>query len=320
METKEMCDNDESCKSCEQTTNGSEEVKQAHEEERLHQRLAKIHHTIMVMSGKGGVGKSTVAVNLAAILAMDGQRVGILDADIHGPNVPKMWGVDWKPLQGGDEGIKPVEVLPNVKLISMAFFLPNPDSPVVWRGPIKHTAIKQFLGDVEWGDLDFLIIDLPPGTGDEPLSVAHLIKGVNGSIIVTTPQEVALLDARKSVNFSRMLKIPVIGIVENMSGLKCPECGHLIPLFKIGGGEKAAKDLKVPFLGRIPIEPEVVQKSDSGTPYVVSYPDSEVTKVYNEIAKKCKAFVESPGKQVKEKQSKAGAVAVEKKKKGGKNP
>ena len=184
---------------------------------------------------------------------------------------------------------------------------------------MKHTAIKQFLGDVEWGDLDFLIVDLPPGTGDEPLSVAHLIGEVDGSIIVTTPQDVALLDSRKSVNFSRMLKVPVVGIVENMSGLNCPECGHLIPLFKIGGGEKAAKDLGVPFLGRIPIDPEVVQKSDSGTPYVVSYPDAEVTKAYRKIAKQCQAVVESPGKQVKEKQSKTDAVAVEKKKKGGKN-
>jgi len=284
-------------------------------DKRVAQTLGKIRYKIMVMSGKGGVGKTTVAVNLAAILAVDGQRVGILDADIHGPNIPKMWGVDWKPLQGGNEAIRPVEVLPNVKLISMAFLLPNPDSPVVWRGPIKHTAIKQFLGDVEWGTLDFLIVDLPPGTGDEPLSVANLIEGMDGSIIVTTPQDVALLDSRKSVNFSRMLKIPVIGIVENMSGLKCPECGHLIPLFKIGGGEKAAKDLKVPFLGRIPIDPEVVQKSDSGTPYVVAYPDAEVTKAYNEIAEKCKAFVESPREQKKEEKSGAAAVAADKKQK-----
>lgn len=315
MVQKEKCESDKSCSSCEKTTSCSEEEKQAHEEARLTQRLGKIHHKIMVMSGKGGVGKSTVAVNLATVLARDGQYVGMLDADIHGPNVPKMWGVDWRPLQGGDDGIRPVEVLPNVKLISMAFLLPNPDSPVVWRGPLKHTAIKQFLGDVEWGDLDFLIIDLPPGTGDEPLSVAHLIERVDGSIIVTTPQDVALLDSRKTVNFSRMLKVPVIGIVENMSGLKCPECGHLIPLFKIGGGEKAAKDLKVPFLGRVPIDPEVVQKSDSGTPYVVSYPDSEVTKAFQKIAEKCTAFVESPSRQVQEEKGETTAAAVQKKSK-----
>jgi ATP-binding protein involved in chromosome partitioning len=297
----------------EQEASAAEQRKTEDQErdKRVTEHLGKIRYKIMVMSGKGGVGKSTVAVNLAAILAMEGLRVGILDADIHGPNIPKMWGADWKPLQSEGEGIRPIEVLPNVKLISMGFLLPNPDSPVVWRGPIKHTAIKQFLGDVEWGDLDFLIVDLPPGTGDEPLSVAHLIEGMDGSIIVTTPQDVALLDSRKSVNFSRMLKIPVIGIVENMSGLKCPECGHLIPLFKIGGGEKAAKDLGVPFLGRVPIDPEVVQKSDSGTPYVASYPDSDVTKVFQQIVEKCKVFVESPQAQ----QEKSGTVNKEGKKK-----
>jgi ATP-binding protein involved in chromosome partitioning len=284
-------------------------------DKRVTEHLGRIRYKIMVMSGKGGVGKSTVAVNLTAVLAMDGLRVGILDADIHGPNVPKMWGADWRPLQSEGEGIRPIEVLPNVKLISMGFLLPNPDSPVVWRGPIKHTAIKQFLGDVEWGDLDFLIIDLPPGTGDEPLSVAHLLKEADGSIIVTTPQDVALLDSRKTVNFSTMLKVPVIGIVENMSGLKCPECGHLIPLFKIGGGEKAAKDLGVPFLGRIPIDPEVVQKSDSGTPYVASYPDSEVTKAFQEIAEKCQAFVKPPKNQKQQGKSEAAIGAGNMKKK-----
>ena len=304
----------------EQEASAAEQRKTEDQErdKRVTEHLEKIRYKIMVMSGKGGVGKSTVAVNFAAVLAMEGLRVGILDADIHGPNVPKMWGADWKPLQSEGEGIRPIEVLPNVKLISMGFLLPNPDSPVVWRGPIKHTAIKQFLGDVEWGDLDFLIVDLPPGTGDEPLSVANLIKGMDGSIIVTTPQDVALLDSRKTVNFSRMLKIPVIGIVENMSGLKCPECGHLIPLFKIGGGEKAAKDLGVPFLGRIPIDPEVVQKSDSGTPYVVAYPDSEVTKAFQEIVEKCTAFVASPQEQVNQKKGKKSTIGSKQEaKKGG---
>ena len=273
--------------------NSNEADKRAQEQERLARNLEKIHYTIMVMSGKGGVGKSTVAANLASVLAKNGHYVGLLDADIHGPNIPKMFGVGWRPLQGGDNGIRPVEILSNLKLISMAFVLPNPDSPVVWRGPLKHSAIRQFLGDVEWGVLDYLIVDLPPGTGDEPLSVAHLIEHVDGSIIVTTPQNVALLDSRKAVNFSRMLKIPVVGIVENMSGLHCPKCGHFIPLFKIGGGESAAKDLGVSFLGRIPIDPEVVQKSDNGTPYVVAYPDSEVTKAVEKIAEYSEEFVKT---------------------------
>jgi predicted Fe-Mo cluster-binding NifX family protein len=175
----------------------------------------------------------------------------------------------------------------------MAYLIQNRDHPVVWRGPLKHSAISQFISEVEWGPLDFFIIDLPPGTGDEPLSVAHLIKSVDGSIVVTTPQDVALLDSRKSVNFSRVLQIPVFGIVENMSGMKCPHCGKDIPLFKIGGGEIAARELNVPFLGRIPIDPEMVQKCDSGMPYVMSYPDSEATKAIREIAQRCKEYTES---------------------------
>jgi len=271
----------------------SPEERQAHERERLNKRLGGIRHKFMVMSGKGGVGKTTVAINLGVILAMDGLRVGLLDADIHGPNVPKMLGVELKPLGGAKGGLRPIEVLPNLHIISMAYLIQNKDNPVVWRGPLKHSAISQFISEVEWGPLDFFIIDLPPGTGDEPLSVAHLIGDVDGSIIVTTPQDVALLDSRKSVNFSRVLKIPILGIVENMSGMKCPHCGGDIPLFKIGGGERAAKELNVPFLGRIPIEPEMVQNCDRGMPYVTSYPDSEATKAFQRIAQQCKDYVEN---------------------------
>lgn len=269
----------------------SPEQKKAREEEQLSTTLKKIRYKIMVMSGKGGVGKSTVAANLASTLAAQGHFVGILDADIHGPNIPKMFGVDWRPLQGGENGIRPIEVTSNLRLISMAFVLPNPDTPVVWRGPLKHTAIKQFLGEVEWGNLDYLIIDLPPGTGDESLSVAHLLGHVDGAIIVTTPQDVALLDSRKAVSFSKMLHVPIIGVLENMSGLHCPACNHFIPLFKVGGGEQAAKDLEVPFLGRIPIDPDVVQKSDDGMPYVTSRPETEVTRAFETIAEACKKFV-----------------------------
>ena len=243
------------------------------------------------MSGKGGVGKSTVSTNLAVALSRDGFDVGLLDADIHGPNIPKMLGIEFSHVEGSGQGMIPVEVFPNLRVISMAFFIGDRDNPVVWRGPLKHSAISQFLGEVEWGNLDFLVIDLPPGTGDEPLSVAHLIKNVDGSIIVTTPQDVALLDSRKSVNFSRMLSIPVIGIVENMSGLECPHCHKEIPLFKMGGGEKAARDLKVPFLGKIPIDPEMVTDCDRGMPFVMAHPDSEATKAFGEIAQRCKEYV-----------------------------
>jgi ATP-binding protein involved in chromosome partitioning len=290
---KERCNVESSCGTCDKSSSCSPEEREVHERQRLDKRLGGIRHKVMVMSGKGGVGKTTVAINLGVVLATEGLRVGLLDADIHGPNVPKMLGVELKPLGGTRGGLRPIEVLPNLHIISMAYLIQNRDNPVVWRGPLKHSAISQFISEVEWGPLDFFIIDLPPGTGDEPLSVAHLIENVNGSIIVTTPQDVALLDSRKSVNFSKILKIPVIGIVENMSGMKCPHCGGDIPLFKIGGGERAAKELNVPFLGRVPIDPEMVQKCDDGMPYVMSYPESEATGAFREIAQRCREYVES---------------------------
>ncbi len=288
---KEKCEKDSTCETCDQTNSCSQQEKEANAQEKLRSRLSHIKHRIMVMSGKGGVGKSSVATNLAVALSQDGLHVGILDADIHGPNIPKMLGIEFQQVENFGKGMIPIEVFPNLKVISMAFFIGDRDNPVIWRGPLKHSAISQFLGEVDWGDVDFLIIDLPPGTGDEPLSVAHLIKNVDGSIIVTTPQDVALLDSRKSVNFSRMLSIPVIGIVENMSGLTCPHCQKEIFLFKRGGGEKAARDLKVPFLGRIPIDPEMVTDCDRGMPFLMAHPDSEATKAFQEIAHRCKEYV-----------------------------
>lgn len=288
---KEKCEKDIACESCDHSESCSQQEKEAHAQERLKLKLSQIKHKIMVMSGKGGVGKSTVATNLAVSLCLDGLEVGLLDADIHGPNIPKMLGIESRPVLGSKEGILPVEVFPNLKVISMAFFIGNRDSPVVWRGPIKHNAISQFLGEVEWGNLDFLIVDLPPGTGDEPLSVAHLIKDVSGSIIVTTPQDVALLDSRKGVSFSGILKIPVIGIVENMSGFICPHCLNEIFLFKTGGGERAAHEMKVPFLGRIPVDPEMVIDCDRGMPFVMAHPNSQAAKAFREIATRCKAYV-----------------------------
>jgi len=249
--------------------------------------LSKIKHRIGILSGKGGVGKTTVATNVAAELAKRGYRVGLLDADIHGPNVAKMLGAEGQRLfaDPNTQTIKPFIPLgmPNLKVVSMAFLLENPDQPVVWRGPLKHQVIKQFLADIDWGELDYLIVDLPPGTGDEALSVAQLIKPMDGFIVVTTPQEVSLLDTRKSVSFAKMVEVPVLGIVENMSGFVCPHCGKEVNLFKKGGGEKAAEELGVPFLGRVPIEPEVVEAGDSGVPVVISRPETASAKAFSKI-------------------------------------
>ena len=290
--TKEKCEKDATCDTCNETSSCSQQEKEAHaQEERLKSKLSHIKHRIMVMSGKGGVGKSTVSTNLAVVLSQDGFNVGLLDADIHGPNIPKMLGIESQHVENFGKGMIPVEVFPNLKVISMAFFIGDPDNPVVWRGPLKHNAISQFLSEVEWGTLDFLVVDLPPGTGDEPLSVAHLIKNVDGAVIVTTPQDVALLDSRKAVTFSHILSIPVIGIVENMSGLICPHCHKEIPLFKKGGGEKAARDMRVPFLGIIPIDPEMVTDCDRGMPFVMAHPNSEATKAFKEIADICKEYM-----------------------------
>ena len=262
------------------------------EDVKLLKSLARIRHKIIVMSGKGGVGKSTVSVNLAMSLAMRGYEVGILDADITGPNIPKMLHIEDAQIQGDQDGLFPVDVPPHMKVMSMAFLIQDPDSPVVWRGPMKMGALRQFLADVKWGELDFLIIDLPPGTGDEPLTIAQLIPEADGAIVVTTPQDVALLDSRKSVTFAKALKLPVLGIVENMSGLICPHCGKEIDLFKIGGGENAAHEMGVPFLGRVPIDPSVVDSGDSGKPIVLTKRDSLATKAFDEIADKIVAASE----------------------------
>ncbi len=222
---------------------------------------------IAVMSGKGGVGKTTIAVNLALGLAKKGYKVGLLDADLTGPNVAKMLGLEGQKAMMTNEGILPIEHVHGLQVFSMSFLMENSDSPVIWRGPLKMGAIKQFMSDVLWGEMDYLIVDLPPGTGDEALSVAQLLPDPS-AIVVTTPQEVALLDSRKSINFARSLKMDLLGVVENMSGMDCPHCGESIDLFGVGGGEKAAKEMDVNFLGRIPIDPEMVINGDSGSPTI----------------------------------------------------
>ncbi|WP_082090456.1 Mrp/NBP35 family ATP-binding protein [Methanosarcina sp. MTP4] len=235
------------------------------EEPKIVVNLRRIKRKIMVMSGKGGVGKSTIAANLAAGLALRGYRVGLLDCDIHGPTVPTIFGLESSRPEVNEQGIIPVRVFSNLSVMSVGFLLENKDSPVIWRGPAKMGAIKQFLEEVYWGELDYLIIDLPPGTGDEPLSVAQLIPNCDGSVIVTTPQDVALVSVRKSINFSSKLNVPVIGIVDNMNGLVCPHCGEMINVFGSGGVEKASQDFNVPVIAELPIEPKVAEMEDKGT-------------------------------------------------------
>lgn len=281
----EKCDSDAGCSGCSSAAGCSTNEKQSHTKSKIENTLSNIKFKIMVMSGKGGVGKSTFAVNLAAMLAGMGYRVGLIDADIHGPNVPKMLGIKEKGVLSSAEGIIPYEPIDNLFVMSVGFLIKEDDDAIIWRSPLKHSIIEQFLSDVNWGELDFLLFDLPPGTGDEPLSVSHLIGKVDGSVIVTTPQEVALLDSRKSVTFSKKLNIPVLGIVENMSGFVCPKCGEKTDIFKTGGGEKAAGELNVNFLGKIPLEPELVMQGDLGRPFVIDKPNSESAKSFKNIAK-----------------------------------
>ncbi len=262
------------------------------EETRLQDALGKIKHIVIVMSGKGGVGKSTVSSNLATELSNQGLQVGIMDVDITGPNIPKMFGVEDEKLHVLDERLIPVTVPPSLKLISMAFLLPDKDSPVMWRGPVKMGAIKQFIEDVNWGELDYLVVDMPPGTGDEALSIVQLMPKADGMVIVTTPQDVALLDSRKSLRFGAETNVPIIGIVENMSGFVCPHCGEVTDIFKSGGGENAARELNVQFLGKVPIEPGVVDAGDSGMPVVLKYPDSASAKAFKSIVEKIRKTVE----------------------------
>ncbi|MBD3389291.1 MAG: P-loop NTPase [Candidatus Altiarchaeales archaeon] len=246
--------------------------------------MGKIKNKIAVISGKGGVGKTTVSVNLACSLAKK-FKVGLLDTDITGPNVPKMMGLDKRKLISNGDGIIPAENQ-GVKVMSMAFLLEDKDTPVVWRGPLRGNLILQFLSDVQWGDLDYLIIDLPPGTGDEALTVAQMLPGITGAVIVTTPQDVALMDSRKAVNFSKKVGMPVLGIIENMSGLDCPHCGNNINLFGSGGGERAAKEVDVPFIGRLPLDPEVVSSGDSGKSFMIENPKTDLGTSFQQIVEK----------------------------------
>ena len=256
------CEHEGDPKAC-ATCNVAQEQHQSEEEKALCRTLAQIRHKILVMSGKGGVGKSSVAVALALALARTGHKVGLMDVDIHGPNVIRMLGLKEPFDLASAQFQMPPEIFHNLKVISIEAVMRNREIAVIWRGPLKHQLIRQFLTEVQWGFLDYLIIDAPPGTGDEPMSVAQTIPEAK-AIIVTTPQEISLADVRKSINFCQKINLEILGLVENMSGYHCPHCGKDLPLFRSGGGEKTAQAFNIPFLGSLPFDPHVVEAADQG--------------------------------------------------------
>ncbi len=255
----------------------------------LAQRMCRIGRKLLVMSGKGGVGKSTVAANLAISLSLAGKRVGLLDVDIHGPSIPRLMGLNEGRAMSHEGEVVPIEIGDNLKVMSIAFFLPSDRDAVIWRGPMKYGVIRQFLKDVAWGTLDYLVVDAPPGTGDEPLSVAQMFGQPAGAILVTTPQDLAIADVRRSISFCEKVSLPVVGVIENMSGLVCPHCGEQIDLFKTGGGETLAKEMGIPLLGRIPIDPQIVTCGDEGIPYVHRFAESSAAKAFAAVVEQVTA-------------------------------
>lgn len=278
-----------------QATTGKNLADVTEREQKLKKNMKHIKHKIAVISGKGGVGKSTVAANLAMAFALHGHknRVGILDVDIHGPCVPKLLGVKGKKCPISSIGALPVSGPKGIKIVSMDFLVKNQETPIVWRGPLKMQVIRQFLSDFMWGELDFLFIDAPPGTGDEPLSVMQLIPEMDGTIIVTIPSQVSEDVVKKAVSFSRQMGIPVIGIVENMSGFVCPKCGEKINILGAGGGNRIAEELSVPFLGQIPIDPKICEEADKGISFIKQHDESASAKAFKKIVKGIEKYLEA---------------------------
>ncbi len=285
----------EECDSC-PTSDGCDDQRkqQCEQEHKLKLNLGRVKYKIAVISGKGGVGKSTVTANLAMAFAMKGDKVGVVDADIHGPCIPKMLGLKGQTLKSGPDGsLSPVTGRLGIKAVSMDFLLPNDEAPIIWRGPLKMRAIQQFLSDVAWGELDYLLVDLPPGTGDEPLSVMQLMPDMDGVVIVTMPSEVSEAVVKKSVSFAKQVGVPVIGIIENMSGFVCPDCGAKIDIFKAGGGKRIADSMTVPYLGSIPIDPKICNDSDGGLSFMAEKSASPAAKAFGEIVKKIEQALEN---------------------------
>lgn len=281
------------------STPEAQQAAAAQQEVAIKTSLGKIKNKILVMSGKGGVGKSTVSVNLALGLANAGYQVGLMDVDLHGPDVVRMLDLKGtiEPPASKNALVPPLKYNDNLKVVSLEYMMRDRDEAIIWRGPLKIQAIRQFVSDMDWGELDYLIIDAPPGTGDEPLSVAQTVSNVK-AIVVTTPQKVALADVRKSINFCKTVEVEITGVIENMSGFVCPHCNETVDIFKSGGGEELARELDLPFLGKIPMDPKVVMAGDDGTPYLSSDADSPATKAFREVIKAVEVRLPAKGVQL----------------------
>ncbi len=268
------------------------------QEKLIRLRMGKIRHKLAILSGKGGVGKSTVTANLGIAFARRGQKVGVLDVDIHGPSIPKILGIRGQKLVVGQIeglGIFPATGPLGVKVISMDFLLPEDETPVIWRGPIKMIAIRQFLADVNWGDLDLLLIDLPPGTGDEPLSIMQSIKDIDGVLMITAPSQVSQIVVKRAIGFTRELNVPLVGIFENMSGFVCPKCGEEFDILGNGGGQEISEQSGIPFLGKIPIDQRICEDSDDGVPFVIKHAETPAAKAFMQVVEKVEKYLEGRG-------------------------
>jgi len=283
LHTCEMCEfnNETDCKA----------DKNEHNRWLVNHRMNDIKHKLIVGSNKGGVGKSTVTTNLAIALVEKGFAVGLADADLHGPNIPKLLQAENVRLKSTDTGIDPYVTSNGLKVASLGFLIEDPNMHIAWRDAVKYDFIIELLGNINWGPLDYLLFDLPPGTGNEQITIIDFIGDVDGAVVVTTPQDLAILDARKMISFARDSNVPIVGIIENMSTMTCPHCDEKIDVFKKGGGKKLAEELVLPYLGSIPLDGEIVANSDSGEPVVLSRPDSVAAKAFMQLADNCHKFL-----------------------------
>ena len=283
LHTCEMCEfnNETDCKA----------DKNEHNRWLVNKRMNEIKHKLIVGSNKGGVGKSTVTTNLAIALQESGYSVGLADADLHGPNIPKLLQAENVRLKSTDVGIDPYETSNGLKVASLGFLIEDPNMHIAWRDAVKYDFIIELLGNINWGPLDYLLFDLPPGTGNEQITIIDFIGEVDGAVVVTTPQDLAILDARKMISFSRDSNVPIVGVIENMSTMSCPHCEKDIDVFKKGGGQKLAEELVLPYLGSIPLDGDIVANSDSGQPVVLSRPDSVASKAFMTLAENCHKFL-----------------------------